>query len=369
MNRRHLLILYMLLPAMCLSGCDVGLEADRHDVERLLLIQTMGVDSRDGGIEMSISSGLRPEDSPALVMAAAAVNFEDAIARLQNFSPENELFYAHVQYLLLGEEAARLRLPALLEWVERSPTLRMDTDMMVVRGRAKDAVVGSTQLSSDVTSRLTALDRESRSNGWTIYTLRQIAAALAEGRGALCLAVEAVPTDDMVFTEGMQADAVIPAGYAILAPEGLIGFLSQEQSLASELLAGDATGIAFLVEGSALEVLKGSAQAHGQWNGETLEGIDIQCDLQASILEQSEGVQPSPDELDRALSGIVAGWLSETLAQAQRLGCDFLDLERGILDTEKRKTALGESWQDIFPSLPVTVTVNGTVDRSYDLAE
>ena len=95
--RRFLSILYMLPLLLCLSGCSQALDADRHDVERLLLIQTMGLDSRGTGVEMSVSSGLGPEDDPALVMSAPASGIEDAIARLQNYSTENQLFYAHVQ--------------------------------------------------------------------------------------------------------------------------------------------------------------------------------------------------------------------------------------------------------------------------------
>ena len=61
-------------------------------------------------------------------------------------------------------------LQGVIQWVDRSPTLRMDTDMLVVQGRAKDAVADSSQQATDVTQRLASLDRQARSNGWTMHT-------------------------------------------------------------------------------------------------------------------------------------------------------------------------------------------------------
>lgn len=368
--KRLLPLLYIVPLLLCLSGCGSSiLEADRHDIERLLLIQTMGLDAQGSGVEMSVSSGLGPEDSPALVMSTAAAGIEDAIARLQNYSPENQLFYAHVQYLLLGEEAARRDLPTVLEWVDRSPTLRMDTDMVIVRGRARDAVVDASQGSTDITERLASLGREAHTTGWTIHTLREIAAELAEDRGALCLAVQTVPTKDTVFTEDKGANAVIPMGYAVLNQQGLLGFLSPEASLGAELLTGDATGILFSVAGNTMEVLNGSADVSGQWSEDgRLEGITVACSLQTGILEQAQDKDPSPEDLDRLLSETVAGWLTQTLERAQSWSCDFLHLEQSVLKTQKQRAAAGD-WAQTLSSLPVTISVDGIVDRSYDLAE
>ena len=368
--KRALILLYILLFTLPLSGCSLSLQADRRDAEKLLLVQTMGLDRRGTGVEMSISSGLGVEDKPALVMSAAGSGIEDAIARLQNYSPENQLFYAHVQYLLLGESAARKDLDAVIDWVERNPTVRIDTDLLVVRGSAKDAVVGSSQKSTDITQRLESMNRQSSSTGWTVHTLRQVASALEEGGGALCLAVEAVSAEDTVFTEDMSSDAILPAGYAVLGAGGLLGFLTPEQSLGAELLTGDPTGIQITIDGNALEILDGSAQASGKFSDDgTLEGIDIRCTLRTGLMEKSRGKDADPDKLDASLSETAAQWLAGAVEQAQKLDCDFLDLKSSVLKKSKNMTALGDRWQDLFPTLPVTVTVNGWVDRSYDLSE
>ena len=367
--KRALILLYVYIALASLGGCSWSLASDRHDVERLMLIQTMGLDSEEGLVEMSVSSGLGPEDRPALVMSAQARGIEDAIARLQNYSPENQLFYAHVQYLLLGEEAAREMLDGVIQWVDRSPTLRMDTDMLVVKGTARDAVVGSSQQATDVTQRLASLDRQARSNGWTMHTLREVAAATAGGQGALCMAVQTVPTQDRVFTAEQQSDAVVPVGYAVLDGDGLVEFLDPETSMGAEILTGDPTGFLITVSGDTLEILEGSAKIEGTFDPSGAPaGITVRCRLRAGVLEKgAEGL--SPEALDSALSGTVQEWVSNAMARAQATGCDFLGLKAAVLKTPAQMASCGPAWRDIFPALPVTVEVGGRVDRSYDLAE
>ena len=201
-------------------------------------------------------------------------------------------------------------------------------------------------------------------------TLREVAAALAEGDGALCLTVRTAPSDGNVFTEDQRADAVVPAGYAILNGDGLAAFLSPEASLGAELLTGDPTGLLITVEGCTLELLGGSAEIDGRFAGDgAVEGLDIRCTLQAGLLEKAEDRSISPEKLNEALSGTVGEWVYEALDAAQQLGCDYLGLRRAALKNAPDKAAAGRAWGEAFPAIPISVTVDGIVERSYDLAE
>lgn len=370
-KRRLLSIIYMVTVLLCLSGCSGGgLNTDRSEIERLMLIQTMGLDRKGDGIEMSVSSGLGIDDSPALVMTAAATGMEAAIARLQNYSPENQLYYGHVQYLLLGQQAAVTDLASILEWVDRSPVMRMGTTMFIVRGSAVEAVEATSLQSTDITERLSALERGLRVKGQQIYSLREVASALSDGRGALCLAVETASSEDTVLTEDKQADAVIPAGYAVLNGGGLVDFLTPEQSLGAQILTASPTGTLVSVDENTLELLSCDTDISGRWDSRgKLTGITVECTLRAGLLESALDRQTDPDRLDEAFSRDARGWLTDVLSRSQALSCDFLGLKTAVLDRGKDRAALAEQWSDVFPSLPVTVTVDGRVDRNYDLSD
>ncbi len=359
--------MYILL---CLTGCSgESLFAGRQDLERLLPIQTLGIDTAGGGVELSVSSGIDPDEDPPLVLRTTASSIETAIQRLQEYSPRDELYYAHVQYILLGQEAAETDLEPILRWEARGPDMRMGTAMFVVKGSAAQALISASGGVSDVTEQLASLEREIRLDRRHIYSIREIAASLAEEGCALCLAIEAASSQGTVYTDDTPGTALLPAGYAVFRDESLAGYLSQEESLGVDLLAGSIAGIRGTVEENTLELVGGSVGVHGQW-GEAgdLEGLTIQGSLQAGILEQEDGGETDPDKLDQALGEAAGQWLSGVIARAQSLGCDFLGL-RSAAGRESPGGVTPDSWEDIFPVLSITIEIDGEVDRSYDLAQ
>ena len=62
-------------------------------------------------------------------------------------------------------------------------------------------------------------------------------------------------------------------------------------------------------------------------------------------------------------------WVTQALQAAQEDRCDFLGLRQAALRAAPDRAAADAAWRETFPTVPVTVTVDGRVDRSYDLAE
>ena len=118
-----------------------------------------------------------------------------------------------------------------------------------------------------------------------------------------------------------------------------------------------------------MEVLEGSAELKGAYGPDGAPaGISVRCTLRAGVLEKSDDAA-TPEELDAALSQTVGRWVTGALETAQTTRCDFLGLKKAVLTSDHALARWGGDWTDIFPSLPMTVTVDGFVDRSYDLPE
>jgi spore germination protein KC len=355
-----------------LSGCSSNLYSNHRDMERLRPIQTFGLDAADLGITVSISSGVGPEDTAPLVMSATADSIEDALARLQDYSPKDELFYAHVQYILLGETMAEQDLGQILDWVERSPAMRLDTAAFLVKGSASTAVTASVGETADITERLASLEREQLAQGQHIYTMREIATAMADRGCALCLVVQALPAQGTVYTqeEGEQA-SLVPAGYGVLRDGQPVTYLSQNESLAVQLLCQGATEAQLTVEDTVLECYQGQAKVSGQWDDAgALTGILVTGTIQTGIVELGQETAPDTDQLEQALTAKIQQYIYDIITHAQAMGCDFLDLEYNILqDAPSDRQALDRDWDSIFPTLPVTVQTEGKIQRSYDLTK
>ena len=88
-----------------LSGCASLLHP--RQVEDLQLIQTIGFDGGIGDMTVSVSSGEASEDAVSAQLAARGASIQTAVQRLQDFSPREELFFAHIRYAAVGEDCAR----------------------------------------------------------------------------------------------------------------------------------------------------------------------------------------------------------------------------------------------------------------------
>lgn len=369
--KRLFLILYVAASCALLSGCRGQLTSGHRDMEHLRPVQTIGLDADGEAMTLSISSGIGPDGAPPLVMKASAAGIETAAERLQDWSPEDELFFAHVRFILLGESmtGGGNGIDAVLDWVERSPAMRMDTPLLLVKGRADDAVTGALGGDTDVTERLASLERERKSQGENIPTLRQTAASFLERGWALCLAAELFPDEGTNFTESENGVAIVPAGLVLLRKTGggtAAVWLTKNESMGAELLSQTVAGAKVPVGGSVLELIRGGAEASGLWAGDgTLTGLYISCDLAAGVLER--GGEASDDSaLTGALEVSAEGWLREAVARAQALGCDFLGLEAAVRKNAPEGASL--AWDEVFPTLPVTVAVSAEIGRGYDLA-
>ena len=353
--KRTLLILYI-AALVLLAGCEGNLFSSHRDMERLRPVQTMGFDGTGEGVTVSVSTGLGPEDAPSLVMTASGTGVEDAIAALQDYSPEDELFYAHVRYVLLGESVTGDRLMSLLDWVERSPSMRLNTNLLLIRGRADSAVTGAMGDSGDVTERLVSLEREELARGRHLYTRREAAAALLERGGALCLTAKAAPTEGVIHTEGSSAAALIPTGYAVLRDGGATVFLTPEETLGTELLEGGVNGARVEVDGNVLEIIAGSGRARLGRGRDGKTALVLESELTAGLLETDPEI-PEPDlpALERSLAREAEGWLTAAVSRSRTLGCDFLDLQS--------MTGTAEA---LSSRISVETAVTAVIDRSYD---
>lgn len=362
------IIIYASTLALLLTGCDGQLFSSRRDMERLRPVQVVGFDGDSGAVRVSVSAGRGAETDPPLVMQAESSGIEAAVSRLQDYSPEDELTYAHARYLLLGGETTGERVLTLLDWVERSPAMRMDTPLFIVKGSAAELVTGGGEGSSDITDRLASLEREEASRGQHIYTLREVAAGLLERDGALCLAVQALPSEGTIYPETERSDAVAPAGYAVLRGGAVAAYLTQSETYGAALLTTGLAGSRVDVAGNTLELISGRADASVDWDPDgTPAGISIECVLSAGLLERGTDGEPDPAVTEALLAGQARAWLVEAVQRSQALGCDFLSLRDAAAASAPGRAALA-TWDERYSILPVTVSVEARLVRSYDLA-
>ena len=360
---RKAIICLLLCPAL-LTGC--GLTARSRAVDQLRPVETMGYDADGARVTVSASSGT---DDP-MTVAARGGSVPQAMENLRAWSDAQELFFAHIRYVVAGEAGARAGLGELLDYFARSTQTTLEIPLLVVRGgEARRLITASSEPGRDVTALLASMQRDAEQTGTArCFTLRQVIQRLSRSGAALCCAVESRPTGENA-PSARDSEAMLCAGYAVLKDASLIGYLDTETALGADLimgLAGQADYVLPCAGGSAtVTLLKSEAHVSPARDRSGAPILLVTACLRAGLLS-ADGVDTARPavrhDLETALARAAAAQIRSALAACRELDADFLELRRSV----RRKDPAADD-PDFLRTLRWQVRAEAEIERSYDL--
>lgn len=370
--------LLLLLLALCLTPCLAGcrtLYAEHREVERLRVVQTMGLDPAPGGVRLSLasSSGIGA-NGDTLCYSAVGASVSDAMDRLRDRSLEEALFCGHLQHLLLGEETGRKGLDGLLAYVCRSSDVRLDMPMFLVLGSsAREVMTAAGAGEKGIAEALAAL--EEKDGEGSLSTAGTILRDL-ERQGSSLIRLLRL---ERAAEEGEEeARTLVPAGFGVLIDGRLQAQIGPEDALAVSLLTNSLSPCPLVVYDSrgrtvTLELQEGQVKLQPVWDeGGTLTGLDVAADVKAAILE-IDGFDPVTDTLNAdaitaRLETAVSQRLGNVLQLSRERKADFLGLGRQVeLLAPCRGRGLGSALGPLLPELELSISVRGEVRHSNDI--
>ena len=416
-----LLIIICALPA--LSGCG-SIYSNYREIQQLMVIQTMGIDREKGGVQVSMAAAAEASGGGPRRMSAQGSTVTAAIDRACKLSYEEEIFFSHVNHLLVGEAAAEEGLDAFLDYVSQSPTMRIDIPLYIVRGSTANQAVMEVGDSSKGISEVMQTVHESFASpsNSRVFTVADTINSLLRYGSALVCAVECVPSSESISPEksesAQQSDGqntqegegqnaqqgeeqnaqeeegqnaqdktqgenplmAVPAGYAVIRDGKLCKFIEPEEAVAVGLLTGSLPITAITVtdrngKNASLELNQGSADIVPVWGGTgQLKGLNIQAQVSASVLETDNWQQGSSNEyinhLTAQLESAVSQRLSSLLRTSMKLKADFL----GLAGQVERKSPenyrlLSQHFSELLPGLELQITVSGQLSHTNDMKE
>lgn len=408
-----LLITMCALPA--LSGCS-SIYSNYREIQQLMVVQTMGIDREKGGVQVSMAAAAEASGGGPRRMSAQGSTITAAIDRAYKLSYEEEIFFSHVNHLLVGEAAAEEGLDAFLDYVSQSPTMRIDIPLYIVRGStANQAVMEVGDRSKGISEVMQTVHESfaSPSNS-RVFTVADTINSLLRYGSALVCAVECVPSSESVSpgksasaqgggeqnaqqgeeqnpqqeegqnaqdkTQGETPLMAVPAGYAVIRDGKLCKFIEPEEAAAVGLLTGslpitDITVTDRNGKDASLELNQGSAEITPVWGGKgQLKGLNIQAQVSASVLETDNWQQGSSNEyinhLTAQLESAVSQRLSSLLRTSMKLKADFL----GLAGQVERKSPenyrlMSQRFSELLPGLELQITVSGQLSHTNDMKE
>ena len=367
-------VVSLLLLAL-LTGC-AQLLPEHREVEQLQIIQTAGVDYAPDGVSLSLAAAADPAKGPGPALTGAGRTLAAALEAIRESASEEELFTAHTRTLLVGQEAAEHGLGDLLAAVCRSPELRLDMPLYVVRGgSARELMEGASGGEAGITEILEAAGAlQDLRQGSRSSTAGEVQRSLLRRGAAL---VTALSYGDAAASGTKTA---LPAGYAVLQDGRLAAWIEPDDALGAELLCGG-TGsreLSVLDLGGlpvSLELQRGSSRILPVWNEDgSLRGLDVLAEVQAAVLEtaadSADGLERYDDYLTGQLEAAVSERLRRILQLARQLKADVTGLGGRIEQADPvRWQALAQPMGELLPGLEISITVRGTLTHSFDAKE
>lgn len=409
--KRGLSLLIIICLLLSLSGCS-GIYSNFRELERLLVIQTMGIDFAEEGVGISLASGAKSDGSSPVRLFSPGVSVTSAIAHILSYSQEQELFLSHTSHVVLGEEAAKNGINGYLSYICRSPNLRTDIPLYIVKGgTAQEAVMqvgdGSKGISEVLEAVRANVDERGDSKAFSASDL--LRDLERNGSGLVC-AIECSPSiqeggtkqegdsGSSAATGGMespdstggsgsgeekqekQALTAAAVGYGVIRGDRLCAYIDKEQAIGVGLLL-NIVGISDIVVKDryatpvTLELDQGSSVIKPVWAEDgSLEMLDIQIKAAANIAEIGGGGhfgEPDyEDYLTAQLETAVSERVSSVIQLSKTLQADFLGLGNIVeMDDAEKYRALGGDFASLLPGLTVRISVSGQIKHTNDIRD
>ena len=375
--RRLILVLLCAVELLVFTGRG-GLRARYREVEQLLVIQTMGLDDYRGGVTLSLAA-MGEADRGVTRLRADGASISAAMERIRGYSYEDELFCPHIRQLLIGEQAAEQGVEPYLAYVCRSPELRLDLPLYVVRGdRAERAVMDVGSADKGICDVMKTVEQRAKRRGDSaLTTAARVLRDMERNGSALVCALELGPAaggGDGADAEPLSAE---PLGYAILREGKLCRYLTREQAIAVGFLRNEVGPAAVQLQGrhgetAVLEILSGSSRIRPVWEDGELRGLKVSAEARADILELGgrgalRGAEDG-DWLTAQLEAKLSQYLSSALQASKELKADYLCLAETLERADPTAwRGLDRDFIDLLPELELKITVSAKLNEMNDM--
>lgn len=369
--KKALSLLYVIIMLPLLCGCD-SLFLNQREVEHLLVIQTMGIDRDGEDVSLSLASAADRTSGPVR-LSGRGESVTTAIDRIRRHSYENDLFSAHVSHIVIGEAAAKDGIDGIIAYICRSPDIRIDVPMYVVKGgTAAELVLNSGDDSVGASEILNGIQTSLRDHdAFRSITAAEAARSLARHGSTLICALEYADGSKDGEDGGKTASI---CGYAVIRNGALCAFLDREESIAAGLLMNEA-GISDVVvkdhggKPVTLEIDRGSAEISAVTDdGGTLTGLDVFVRVGATVTE-TEDNSAGTDYLTARLESSVSDSVGAVLSAEKELGADFLGLGSRIKGLSGNRFREPGSFALALPELTLRVHVSAELSHTNDIRD
>jgi spore germination protein KC len=383
--RKLLLIVLILINIISLSSCKKVIKG-RVEIQNNLFIKTCGFDkpaSSQEDVQITIiSKFLKHSDNKSSsgekinnIMTEQGKTIFEANRKFHTFSSK-DIFWGQLEFILIGEEAAKDDINKYLDFVTRDHELRLTAKVFIIKENTARQIIENTNTSTFfISERLNNLvdDIPALSISKEL-TLADFIGTLDNKYTSAHVPYVSLVKKTTMMDENTDKYNLQLNGLAVFKKNKLFGYLDSTMSRGLNWILNDIDSGVIHVKDSkdnkiALEIINAKTKIIPKIKEGNL-SASIKVDLTSNIVEQYgfEDIynEKSIVSLEKQQETIISNEIQQVVKFAQNNQLDFL----GIGDTIYHKYPIKwdnykNDWNREFQNLDITVSVNSKISRVY----
>ncbi len=375
MKKLYLLLIVFALAA--LTGCSSRVASSIREPDELDLIQTIGIDKSEEGYYVTISTGMGLNNAEPRIRGGEGPTINAALDVMKKLSGGHEPFYSHADHVIIGEDAAKEGIIEVLDFIERDSEIRIDTNLFIARGMtANELIIGAASKNSAAADTLELIEEQLPNLGQGhVFTALDVATDLAKSGKGLIMAIETRQGDNLKDAEQQK---LVPNGFGIIQRDKLTGYVSAEITPSVMLVLDELEYLNLRIDTDegpvGLGISSTSLDVEPVFMDDELTKLKIKVKADASVTEVGGMVDLMSDRTRRNLGTMVSERLLQNLQKAlehsKEMAVDYMGIgQKASLKRPVRFRNMRESWQEVFPTLPIEIEVTAVIKRTFDLGQ
>jgi len=378
------------------AGCEAKLLPQRREIDEQQLVQVIGIDKVTGSENDCIitvasknisgetqsgkSDGGAGEESKgkkALILSAEGKSVFDAVRNIQTHS-DKTIFWGHIDYCLIGEEAARENITKYIDFFTRDHELRIDYKIYIVRGSTvKDLIEEFNKSEYYIQEKLESLGKSHKLLGTSDELKDHELIRFLDIHGGSAR----VPCITLTVRQGNdgQVPDIESCGYALISEEKLVDFIERDISRGVNLIANKIDSSVAVVKDMdgqdvSLEIIQSKTDVIPHFDGDMITGVTLKTKVMANIDEIQSHVDIKSKQfiqyLEAQLSDVLKREMEAVIKKVVENESDCLGIcDRISLKSPIKWHKIKNQWLELMLKIKYEVEVSSKIKDTYDIKE
>jgi len=385
--KKQTAISIVVLLCISLSGCK-GFLPTGNEIEAYDAIQIIGFDISEDDptqIEVTLASKVEKgssEGGGSVTIKTVSESGPTAFEAQRKIRAKEEkiTFLGYVDYVLIGETAAKTDFTKYFDYFVRDHETRQSPHVFIVKGcTAKEMIEKTSSKTLFIADRLSNIISSADIMGNTGNVRVIDVAGMLDNKDAATIipAIKCGEAENQKRSGEMPEKVIVTAGFAIIKDFKLTGYIEGSGTLGYSFLVNKVSSCPISVQDYTgayvgLEVIGSQTKAEARFNGDKLEGVTYKTSIRNTIPEQQSRVQINTkyalDDLDSKESEYVKTLMEKVIDTSKKYRTDCFGLGEKIrMQYPYKWEKIKDNWSEIYPDLAIDVDVEAEIKRSYDI--